>query len=410
VGQASGYPRMSPSPHRIPPSPQAGRAVASRNPRIALLKEADAGCAELVQRLLRSSVETLSLAWGAGEFAFTLAGVPLPGGAWRLEPAGASVRHTAIAALGLLRLPEQVQRRVLGGGDAQDLAGRLARGLESITDLADVALVCWAAAEARHADLPRALARLAELDAGHGPVPMVTAAWVVTALTAARSLADVEEPLAAARQRMLAARGVLFPHTTGLKVPWYRAHAGTFADQIFPVQALARLHGTGGDPQALAVAQEVAAAICGAQGEAGQWWCHYDYRTGAVIEGYPVYSMHQHAVAPMALLDLAESGGHLYLEPICQGLRWLLAPPETGEGLIHGDPPVIWRGVTRGSRQRLAGRLRAAATRVRPGWQFPAAGKFWPAGTVDRECRPCEMGWLLYAWLAPTKTAGPDPE
>jgi hypothetical protein len=405
MGQASGYPRMRPPLHRIRPLPQAGRAVASRNPRIALLKKADADCAELVQRLLRSSVETLSLAWKAGDFAFTLAGVPLPGDTWRLEPAGASVRHAAIAALGLLRLPGHVQRRVLDGEDAHDLVGRLTRRLETIADPADAALVCWAAAEARHSDLARALARLAELDAGHGPVPVVTAAWVVTALAAARPLADVEEPLAAARHRLLAARDVLFPHTTGLKMPWYRAHAGTFADQIFPVQALARLHRTGDDPQALAVAQAVAAAVCGAQGEAGQWWCHYDSRTGAVIEGYPVYSMHQHAVAPMALLDLAESGGHLYLEPICQGLRWLLAPPETYEGLILDDPPVTWRGVSRGNRQRLASRLRAAATRVRPGCQFPVPGKFWPARAVDHECRPCELGWLLGAWLAPAKTA-----
>ena len=84
---------------------------------------------------------------------------------------------------------------------------------------------------------------------------------------------------------------------------------GSFAAQVYPIQALARLHRSADDQEALAVANSVAAAICTAQGEAGQWWWHYDGRTGGVVEGYPVYSVHQHAMGPMALLDLAEAGG-----------------------------------------------------------------------------------------------------
>lgn len=379
--------------------------MTSRNPRIALLKKADPDGVELVQRLLRASVGTLSLAWAGGEFAATLAGVPLPGEAWRLEPAGVSIRQTAIAALGLLRLPEQVQRRILDGEDAQDLVRRLAKQLGTITDPADAALVCWAAAEAQHSELPHALARLAELDTGQGPLPTVTAAWVVSALAAARGLADVEQPLAASRSRLLAARDVLFPHATGPGVPRSRAHVGSFADQIYPVQALARLHGSGGDLEALAVAGAVADTVCAAQGAGGQWWWHYDVRTGGVVEGYPVRSTHQYAVAPMALLDLAEAGGYLHLESACQGLHWLVAPPETCADLILGDPPVTWRGVTRRDRRELVGRLRTAVTWVRPGWRLPVLDQFWPPVAVDRECRPGELGWLLYAWLTPGQSA-----
>ncbi len=118
----------------------------------------------------------------------------------------------------------------------------------------------------------------------------------------------MEEQLAAARQRLLGARGdTSYPHLTGAG-PWYRAHVGSFADQVYPIQALARLHGSAADPEALAVANAVAKVICDAQGPAGQWWWHYDSRTGGVVEGYPVYTVHQHAMAPMALLDLAERG------------------------------------------------------------------------------------------------------
>ena len=372
--------------------------VTARNPRIALVDEADPECAGLVRRLLRCAARMLARAREGGEIACTMAGIPQPGG-WRLASAGTSVRYTAIAALGLLRLPAAVQQRVLDGGDARDLVGRLAKHLDAMTGPADVALVCWAAAEAGDSELHRALSRLAELDRGTGPLAVAAAAWVVTALTAARPHADVEQHLAAARQRLLGARAVLYPHTTDRSGPRHRAHGGTFADQVYAVQALARLHASDRDPQALAAADEVAAAICRAQGDAGQWWWHYDAPTGEVMERYPVYSVHQYALAPMALLDLAEAGGRDHLGEICQGLRWLAAPPETSAPLILDDPPVCWRRVTRGDRHVLLRGLRGTLTRLRPGLRLEMLDWLFPPGVVDHQSRPYEPGWLLYTWL-----------
>lgn len=374
--------------------------MTARNPRVALLKRADPESAELVQRLLRNCAGLLPQACTGGDFAFTLTGLLLPGGGWRLQPAGTSSRYAAIAALGLLRLPEPVQRQVLAGEDARELIGRLAKQLDTMAGPGDVALLCWAAAEAGHSELPHALARLAELDLAAGPLPVAAAAWVVTALVAARSVADVERHLAAARRRLLAARAAVYPHTTGAGAAWYRSHVGSFADQIYPVQALARLHRSSDDPQALAAADAVAAALCQAQGEAGQWWWHYDARSGAVVEGYPVYSVHQYAMAPMALLDLADAGGHSHLGAVCRGLRWLAAPPETQADLLLDEPPVVWRKVARADPGKLVRGLAAATTRLRPGWRLPALDRLYPPGTVDHECRPYEPGWLLYTWLA----------
>ena len=101
---------------------------------------------------------------------------------------------------------------------------------------------------------------------------------------------------------------------------------------MYPIQALARLHGSADDPEALATAETVAGVICGAQGAAGQWWWHYDSRTGGVVEGYPVYSVHQHAMAPMALLDLADAGGTSYIDAICRGLGWMAEPARDRRG------------------------------------------------------------------------------
>jgi hypothetical protein len=369
------------------------------NGRLGLVAERDPQSAELVQRLLRLAVRNLPQAYAAGDFAFTLAGVRDPGGQWRLQPDGVSLRYGVIAGLGLLRLPEHAQREVLGGDDCADLIGRLAKRLDDLTCRGDVALLCWAAAEADHSELPHALDRLWDLDKRADPVDVVSAAWVVTALVAARQMVDVEQHLALSRDRLLAARAAVFPHLIGGASPWYRAHVGSFADQVYPVQALARLHGSADDPAALAVADQVAAVICEAQGRDGQWWWHYDSRTGGVVEGYPVYSVHQHAMAPMALLDLADAGGQCHADAICRGLRWLAGPPETMQDLVTDEPPVIWRKVARSDPAKAVRGLRAASTRLSPGRGLPALGRVFRPGAIDHECRPYELGWLLYAWL-----------
>jgi hypothetical protein len=388
-------------PLPAPPVPvHGGTAVTLRSARLSLVAERDASGAALLGRLLRIGLLRLAEQHTDGEFVFTVTGTPAPDGGWRLQPAGASLRYGAITALGLLRAPEPEQRQVLAGQTGEDLVGKLAKRLDEIPGLGDAALVCWAAAEARHGELPHALERLRELDRLGLPADVVSAAWVVSALVAARPHADVEQHLAAARGRLLAARGTAaYPHTTG-GGPWYRAHVGSFADQVYPIQALARLHGSADDPEALATAETIAGVIRGAQGRAGQWWWHYDSRTGGVVEGYPVYSVHQHAMAPMALLDLADAGGTSHIDAICRGLSWLAGRPETDADLVLDEPPITWRKVGRGDKRKLVRGLRAAATRVRPGMRVPLLDRLYRPGPVDHECRPYELGWLLLTWLS----------
>ena len=372
--------------------------------RLGLIADRDTQSATLLETLLPLALSRLAEQYVDGEFVFTTTGEAAPGGGWTLRPAGRSVRYAAIVALGLLRVGEPEQRTVLAGQTAADLVGQLTKRLDEVSSTGDVALICWAAAEAGHSELPHALARLGQLDRGPGPLDVVSASWVVSALVAARALADVEEQLTAARQRLLGARGDTgYPHLTA-GGSWYRAHVGSFADQVYPIQALARLHGSAADPEALAVANAVARAICDAQGSAGQWWWHYDSRTGAVVEGYPVYTVHQHAMAPMALLDLADAGGDAHLAEICRGLRWLAAPPEAPAGsaiqLVLEDPPITWRKIARADHRKLVRGVRAASTRVHPRSRVAVLDRMYPPGAVDYECRPYELGWLLLTWLS----------
>src|SRR6185436_6781341 len=80
---------------------------------------------------------------------------------------------------------------------------------------------------------------------------------------------------------------------------WMRSRIASFADQIFPIYALARFYGVFGDDAGLQSAISCAEKLCELQGLLGQWWWHYDAVEGRVIGRYPVYSVHQDGMVPM---------------------------------------------------------------------------------------------------------------
>lgn len=379
--------------------------------RLAALGRDEPSLLALAQRLLAVAESGLPrmLLPGGEAFAFTMAGRQAPGGSWTLERRGTSTRYAAITALGVRFLPEDRQRAVLAGRTAEEFTGLLVESLPAVTNLGDAALIAWAAAETGHPKLSDALARVDALDEEGRPRYTVEAAWVLSALAAARNTVDVEGRFSAARDRLLRARigdGPLFPHATGPGLlPWYRAHVSCFADQTYPLQALARAHASGdGDPEALAAAEACAARICALQGDGGQWWWHYDARTGGVVEGYPVYSVHQHAMAPTALFDLADAGGTDFGAAIRKGLGWmtdvpeLAARPERREPMILDDLGVTWRKVHRGDPRKAVRAARGLGARVSPKLRLTPLDRVYRPVSVDRECRPYEFGWMLYAW------------
>ncbi|MEW2416596.1 hypothetical protein AB0953_23120 [Streptomyces sp. NPDC046866] len=380
--------------------------------RLGALAQEDPPLHALAERLLALAEAGLPEMYvpGADTFVFTRAGRIARDGTRRVERRGTSTRYAAITALGARFLPEDRQRAVLGGHSAQEFTGLLVERLPAVPNLGDAALIAWAAAETGHPKLADALARVAALDVPDRPQYTVEAAWVLSALAAARNSADVEYRLAAARDRLLAARTPsvpLFAHATGPGlVPGYRSHVACFADQTYPLQALARLHASGTDPQALEAADACAARICALQGDGGQWWWHYDSRTGGVVEGYPVYSVHQHAMAPTALFDLAEAGGTDFGAAIRCGLAWMVQVPELQgpdgaprEPMIREDYGVTWRKVYRGDPAKAVRAARGLTTRVAPQARLAPLDRVFRPLAVDRECRPYEFGWMLHAWL-----------
>lgn len=363
-----------------------------------------------VQRLWRIALDGLGPMFDRTRGLFVFRVRRVAGGPPR--PEGFSHRYTAIALLGLAEAPPEAAREVLAGRTPQDVARGLLDRLEHNDNLGDVALTLWAARRLEVDGREAALRRLRQMDPISRPHPTVELAWALSAVVAEDGLSDAAAMRAPLAERLIAAcpaSGIFPHHIPASASPRLRRHVGCFADQVYPILALSHAARAGCHPAALRVAQRTAARICAELGPAGQWWWHYDTRTGRVIEGYPVYSVHQDSMAPMALLALAQVGGPWHGEAVERGLDWLDASPELGGGsLIDERQRVIWRKVARREPRKFVRRMQAACSAVHRSLRVPAVDWVFSASSVDDECRPYHLGWILYAWSG-SRTTTPGP-
>jgi hypothetical protein len=338
----------------------------------------------------------------SGAFGHTLRAVQIESG-WTERLEGDSLRYTAIAALGLSYLDRAAQQQILAGDTAFDLAHVCAARATTSADMGAIALAAWAAAEAGRYHSAPLFRQLVQMLSSDAPIATVDCAWALSAGLAAQQFGDTQDVVSLATKRLMSGRSPsgLFPHMLPASASGrFRAHIGCFADQVYPIQALARLHAAQSNSEALSASEACAERICALQGPDGQWWWHYDTRNGGVVEGYPVYSVHQHAMGPMALLDLRECGGTDYSQAIIRGMRWLDEHPEVPMPLVASEKGIIWRKVARREPRKVVRALSAVTTALMPGRHIPGLDMLFPPIRVDYECRPYELGWLLYAWLS----------
>jgi hypothetical protein len=178
---------------------------------------------------------------------------------------------------------------------------------------------------------------------------------------------------------------------------------GSFASQVYPTLGLSSYALATGEGEPLSLARQTADQLCRLQGSEGQWWWIYDVNAGSPAMQYPVYSVHQDGMGPMALLSvtLASGGRREYADAIWKSLAWLDTHPEQPEEeLVEQDIGVVWRAIQRdqptqtgafglGLRERL--RLNLSA------WIRWADQRTFESGFICRECRPYHLGWILVA-------------
>jgi len=310
-----------------------------------------------------------------------------------LEPNGRSLRYTLICLLGLQRAraagialsvePDELRRLALDEIDSAEMTA------------GDLGLLLWADTREGGQEIDRIASRLwGRLGREIPDLEGLELSWCVigAALSGAAELLD--STLAAQLRRARTPSGLIAHRDHGR-----RARFPNFATQIYGVLALA----TSGSGEGLAAARETADRLLELQRPDGGWPWIYDAQTGRVVEAYEVYSVHQNAMAPMALLDLGErTGDDRYTEAALRGLRWTFEGNELGASMLDHEQGILYRSIRRRKPfDRAALYANTASAQAFGRAVMPRARSL----EVNPTDRPYHLGWVLEAWAGREKMA-----
>lgn len=236
-------------------------------------------------------------------------------------------------------------------------------------------------------------------------IPTTELAWLLTGFCATYQMLSFDEgtkELAALYYRAISdnfnAQTGLFCHTQKKAGPFdLRSQIGNFADQIYAIFALSSYYEVFDDKRALQQAIQCADRLCSLQGSEGQWCWHYHSRSGSVVSRYPVFAVHQDGMGPMGLKKLTMVSGKDFQVPIYKGLNWLFGFNELGLAIVDLENNFVWRDIERTFPASTIRYLSMFLAEV--GFKGPIQKLDLPYGLkLNREMRPYELGWLLYAF------------
>jgi hypothetical protein len=314
---------------------------------------------------------------------------------------GISHRYTLMTLLGLRRYESSVQKSPI---DLQPVLDDLLRDSSWINSAGDLGLLLWTCSELAPDRVPqlyrdvKAAEALTQFPDGQQGCSMEVA-WYLTGLANCCRIGHSDLPglsgqIAAARKILESNCGPsgVYGHLTWSKSAkaQLRRKIGSFADQVYPTIAFSHLSRALQDAEAREMALRTARTMCQLQAPLGEWCWHYNSVTGRVVNRYPVYSVHQHAMGPMMLFAAQEASGCDFSEAVYKGLAWIGGQNELRFDFVDKSLNLIWRCLyLERADAYLDTTLRALKLR-----RGAANGR----RRIRYECRPYELGWLLYAF------------
>jgi hypothetical protein len=168
-----------------------------------------------------------------------------------------------------------------------------------------------------------------------------------------------------------------------------RSNSGNFADQVYSIYAFVLFSKLMKNEEALLIAEATAQKICELQGNSGEWMWHYSVKTGDVISKYPIYSIHQDALAPIALYSIQAATGKSYEKYIFKGIDWLFKN-SLNTDLICNKHNAVWDGIGPDKTYRKVKSILSHLGIIK--------NIEYKNLKVLNECSSFHLGWLLYAF------------
>ena len=313
---------------------------------------------------------------------------------------GRSLRYSLMALLGLLKAESAGRAPSV---DPRAVHAALVDRLDDPElDPGDFGLHLWVDARAGVGRGPELCDRLVAALAASGGLPArlgMEMGWIATGLAhhvAAGAGARAQRLLRETLDQLLGvnrAPSGLFRHHGA---PGLRRRFPNFATQIYAVLALAVAARHELDPRALEAARTCADRLLALQLPDGGWPWLFDAERGTVVERYEIYCVHQHAMAPMALLELADvSGDERYARAAGRGLDWIWGANERGQDMVFPQDHIVARSIRR---RRGPDRFWLAAKTAASLARLPTGGSQARLTELNPTDRPYSMGWILEAW------------
>ena len=318
---------------------------------------------------------------------------------------GKSLRYAAISQIGIARwIDYHAEDKKL----LPNLFPAILSRISEIQHIGDAALVLWAAIESREPKPDRFIDVVLSLWPHQRDLcNAVELGWVVqAAVLCAKSensqWAEKIRPLlddaySHLKSLYCSQHGLFRRHNRKGRFKVGRT-VSCFADQIYPIIAMSSYGAAFNDDWSIRCAASVVESICKFQGPLGQWMWHYDVDSGKICEEYPIFSVHQDAMAPMAIFAADKTAGTNHTSQIELGMRWLWGQNELKETLVLPDQGIIWRDIERRELPKFSRIARSVCCICRADGMHRMLSKPLFGFKVNRECRPYHLGWILYAW------------
>lgn len=356
--------------------------------------------------LLVGSVENLLTSWEPGRALFPFTSRLDVSGVRNFYADPIAVRYTINSLLGLV---EAARSGGLGISEDEvaDLADSFLADEQRIVLPADhgLATILRCAVAASAASLESSVRTLRALLQEPSALTMQDVAWILWgACVAARE--GIEDALDVAAAALALVRSKLVQPETGLPrhtTARYRRHLVSFGSLVYFLRAMHEAAITLGDEHAMRLFERGVDTALALQGSGGEWPWMLDNRTGATVDPYPLFAVHQDSMSMLFLHPAEDRGLVGSSEAIDSSLAWIFGENELGRPMFVERPFFAYRSI---ERDESFPRLRRYATSMRPrhmgskGWPLPARVR------LNDECRSYHLGWLLYVWSARVSGAG----